>query len=144
MVPIGARVQPSSGFILDGVGYFHGHTWPDKKLLDANLLVAGHMHPALRLKDPLGHLPTRRVWARMPLSSDAVFRQYGLDKAPEMVVMPAFNDLCGGLPLNEIADDDCRGPIMVIGDIDRAQIYLLDGTDLGTLKRIRYAQKRQG
>ena len=30
MAPGGSRVHPSSGLIIDGVGYFHGHTWPDK------------------------------------------------------------------------------------------------------------------
>jgi len=29
--PPGARLRPSSGFVLDGVGYFHGHTWPMKR-----------------------------------------------------------------------------------------------------------------
>ncbi len=144
MAPIGVRVQPSSGFVLDGVGYFHGHTWPDKKLLDADLLVAGHLHPALKLKDPLGHHQTRRVWARMPLLSQAVMQQYGFQAAPELIVVPAFNDLCGGLPMNELSAEDERGPILALGDLDRAQIYLLDGTDLGTLKEIRSVQKMQG
>ena len=30
-------------------------------------LVAGHLHPAVRLKDPLGHSLTRPVWARARL-----------------------------------------------------------------------------
>ena len=35
MAPLGVRVRPSSGFVLDGVGYFHGHTWPDEKVMRA-------------------------------------------------------------------------------------------------------------
>ncbi len=60
MAPAGVRVRPSSGFVLDDVGYFHGHTWPDQKILGADLLVAAHLHPAVRLKDPLGYSITRR------------------------------------------------------------------------------------
>ncbi|HSD58409.1 MAG TPA: metallophosphoesterase [Methanotrichaceae archaeon] len=141
LAPNGSRVHPSSGLVIDGVGYFHGHTWPDRKLLSAELLVAGHIHPAVRLKDPLGSSRNRRAWARVPLSPAAVERQYGLGmSAPEMVVVPAFNDLCGGLPLNEAPEDE-RGPILTLADMDDARIFLLDGTDLGRLRSIRSAHK---
>jgi len=143
--PLGSRVHPSSGIVIDGVGYFHGHTWPDKELLSAELLVAGHIHPAVRLKDPLGSSRNRRAWARATLSQAAVERQYGPElrpgmSAPEMVVVPAFNDLCGGLPLNETNEDE-RGPVLTLADMADARIFLLDGTDLGRLRNIRSAYK---
>ena len=53
--------------------------------------------------------------------------------------MPAFNPLCGGLALNEPAED-MRGPLLAMADMERARLYLLDGTDLGQLARIRAAQ----
>ncbi|HPM27281.1 MAG TPA: TetR family transcriptional regulator, partial [Methanothrix sp.] len=40
MAPPGVQVRPSTGFVQDGVGYFHGHTWPDEKILRAGLLAA--------------------------------------------------------------------------------------------------------
>jgi metallophosphoesterase superfamily enzyme len=142
MAPLGTRIHPSSGFVLDGVGYFHGHTWPDQRLLNADVLVAAHLHPAVRLKDPLGHLVTRRAWVRASLSSSALERQYGESlHAPDLIIVPAFNDLCGGLPLNDLREDE-RGPVMALADLDDAKISLLDGTDLGSLRSIRSAQKR--
>ncbi len=142
LAPQGTRVHLSSGLILDGVGYFHGHTWPDKALLSAaELLVAGHIHPAVRLKDPLGCSCNRRVWVRAALSPTDIERQYGMvASAPEMVVVPAFNDLCGGLPLNDLCEDE-RGPIPILADMDDARIFLLDGTDLGRLHCIRSVHK---
>jgi putative SbcD/Mre11-related phosphoesterase len=141
LAPQGTRVHLSSGIVIDGAGYFHGHTWPDRELLSAELLVAGHIHPAVRLKDPLGISHNERAWARATLSPAAVERQYGTAmSAPEMVIVPAFNDLCGGLPLNEICEDE-RGPILTLADMDGARIFLLDGTDLGRLRNIRYARK---
>jgi putative SbcD/Mre11-related phosphoesterase len=131
LAPPGTRVVPSSGYILDDVGYFHGHTWPDPELFYSDLMVAGHIHPAIRLRDPLGHFITRPAWVRAPLSAAALEAQYGQKlPAPKMVIVPAFNDLCGGLPLNESKEDE-RGPILTMADLDRARIYLLDGTDLG-------------
>lgn len=143
--PLGSRVHPSSGIVIDDVGYFHGHTWPDRELLSAELLVAGHIHPAVRLKDPICSLRNKRAWARVSLDPAAIEQQYGPGlrpglTAPEMVVVPAFNDLCGGLPLNEINDDE-RGPILTLADMDNARIFLLDGTDLGRLRSIRFAHK---
>lgn len=143
LAPPGTRVMPSSGYILDGVGYFHGHTWPAPALFNSDMLVAGHIHPAIRLRDPLGHSVTKPVWARTPLSAAAVEAQYRQKlPSPEMVIVPAFNHLCGGLPLNKPGEDE-RGPILIMADLDMARIYLLDGTDLGSLGAIK-ARECQG
>jgi putative SbcD/Mre11-related phosphoesterase len=145
LAPGGSRVHSPSGIIIDGIGYFHGHTWPGKELLKAKLMVAGHIHPAVRLKDPVGFLPNRRVWARAALSVHVMEQQYGCSpeadmSLPEIVIVPAFNDLCGGLPLNEPMEDE-RGPILALAEMDCAHIFLLDGTNLGKLRHIRSAGK---
>ena len=152
MAPPGVRVRASSGIVLDGVGYFHGHTWPDVGVLQADLLVCAHLHPAIRLKDPLGCSFTRRVWARGPRACEGAHDQeahgrvgkvLGAPPPSEIIIMPAFNDLCGGLALNEPCDEK-RGPILSLPDMDRLRIYLLDGTDLGLLGEIKAALERQG
>ena len=140
MAPEGVRVRPSSGFVLDGVGYFHGHTWPDKKVMRAGSLVAGHLHPAIRLPDPLGHSSSRPVWARTRLMSATMQEHYGFTKDSDIIIVPAFNILCGGLPLNEPIED-LRGPLLVMADWEKARLYLLDGTDLGLLEEIKVAQR---
>ncbi|MDQ1262174.1 MAG: uncharacterized protein QG575_1355 [Euryarchaeota archaeon] len=141
MTPQGARVRPSSGFVLDGVGYFHGHTWPDEKVMRAKALVAGHLHPAVRLPDPLGRSPSRPVWAKTRLVSRVVQEHYGFVRDSEIIIAPAFNILCGGLPLNEPVEE-MRGPLLAMADWDEARIYMLDGTDLGTLAEIKSAAKK--
>ena len=141
MAPQGARVRPASGFVLDGVGYFHGHTWPDEKVMRAESMVAGHLHPAIRLPDPLGRSPSRPVWAKTRLMSEAVQEHYGFARDCEIIIAPAFNILCGGLPLNEPVEE-MRGPLLTIADWDGARLYLQDGTDLGTLAEIKAVQKK--
>jgi hypothetical protein len=140
MAPLGVRVRPASGFVLDGVGYFHGHTWPDEKVIGAKALVAGHLHPAIRLPDPLGHSSSRSVWAKTRLLSRAVQEHYGFARDSEIIVAPAFNQLCGGLPLNEPVEE-MRGPLLAMADWENARLYLLDGTDLGTLAEIKSGAK---
>jgi metallophosphoesterase superfamily enzyme len=138
-----ARVHPSTGFILDGVGYFHGHTWPDPKIFSANLLIAAHLHPAVRLIDPLGHPQTRRVWIRAHLSAEAAGSHYGraVPSLP-LVIVPAFNLLCGGLSLNELTEGE-RGPLPTMADLNQARAYLMDGTDLGRIEETRPLRNRQ-
>ena len=137
LAPPGTRVMPSSGYVLDGVGYFHGHTWPDPKLFSSDILVAGHIHPAIKLRDSLGHSVNRPVWTRSPLRAEAVEAQYKQKLSlPEILIVPAYNDLFGGLPLNEPGENE-RGPVLTMADMERARIYLLDGTDLGILGAIK-------
>jgi putative SbcD/Mre11-related phosphoesterase len=137
MAPIGIKVHESSGFVLDGIGYFHGHTWPDQKLFESEALVAGHIHPAVRLRDPLGCALTRPAWIRAKLLPNILESQYGRkSSALEVILVPAFNALCGGLPLNQSIEEE-RGPIIALTDLDQARVYLLDGTNLGRLSEIK-------
>jgi putative SbcD/Mre11-related phosphoesterase len=142
LAPPGTKVQPSSGYILDGVGYFHGHTWPDAELFSSDMLVAGHIHPAVRLRDPLGHGIARPAWVRAPICSGCVEAHYKKKlPAPEMIIVPAFNDLCGGLSLNEAQENE-DGPVLTMASLDQARIYLLDGSDLGNLDSIKAKRDR--
>lgn len=137
LAPMGTRIRSSTGFVLDGVGYFHGHTWPDKSLLNAKTVVSGHLHPGVRLKEPVGHPMTKRTWVRTHLKEKSLQEQYGVEiSAPGMIVVPAFNDLCGGLPLNEPMETE-KGPLPKIIDLEASRLYLLDGTDLGNLSGIK-------
>jgi metallophosphoesterase superfamily enzyme len=138
-----ASFHPSTGFILDGVGYFHGHTWPDPEIFSASMLIAAHLHPAVRLIDPLGHPQTRRVWIRANLSPEAARSHYAMAvPSLELVVVPAFNPLCGGLPLNELTEGE-RGPLPTMADLSQARAYLMDGSDLGRIKEIKSVWSRQ-
>jgi metallophosphoesterase superfamily enzyme len=140
LAPKKIEIHPASGFVLDGVGYFHGHTWPAPDLFEAEALVASHLHPAVRLADRLGSGPPERAWVRAPLSIDGLRGEYGRDlKSPEMTIVPAYNPLCGGYPLDSAARED-RGPLPKMARLERGRIYLLDGTDLGRLDRIRTVQ----
>ena len=138
MAPPGVRVHPSTGIVREGRGYFHGHTWPEEKVVRSGFMVAAHLHPAVRLKDPLGNFQTHPVWARAPIQSEVVEEHYGFASSGEIIIMPAFNPLCGGLALNEPAED-MRGPLPAMANMEHARLYLLDGTDLGLLAEIKAA-----
>ena len=145
LAPPGVVVHPPTGAVIDSVGYFHGHTWPGPEIFEAEILVASHLHPAVRLADWIGSGPPERAWVRTPLSKEGLREEYGRDiEGPEMTIVPAYNPLCGGYPLDAVTRED-RGPIPRMARLDLARVYLLDGTDLGRLDRIRLVQaKRTG
>ncbi len=47
------ELLPMRGALIDGIGYLHGHTYPDPALL-GHLLVIGHHHPMVTLRDEVG------------------------------------------------------------------------------------------
>jgi len=144
------RVHSARGAVLDGVGYFHGHTWPAPELLAASYVVVAHNHPTVRFTDTFGYSIVEPAWIRTKFNADALKARFGnLDfddpaqwAGPELFIMPAFNELCGGVPFNESTKEDLLGPVFSSGgiELENAEIYLLDGTRLGLLKNIRKLQ----
>jgi len=142
LVPRNVTVHGMRGFVLDGVGYFHGHTWPDVKLLSASCIVMSHNHPAIRFTDSLGHGVSEPAWIRTHFMEKAVREHYGEFgdwTNPEVIIMPAFNELCGGIPFNESLHEELLGPVFANHaiELEKARAFLLDGTDVGTIRGIR-------
>ena len=85
------RVHSARGAVLDGVGYFHGHTWPAPELLAASHVVTAHNHPTVRFTDAFGYSIVEPAWVRTKFKSDVLKGRFGnLD----------FENRCTGLILN--------------------------------------------
>ena len=124
-------VLPPTGARLGPFGMFHGHTWPDTTVLEAPVVCMGHEHPSVRLADEVGGRRIERVWLRGELDGTSlVDRDEKLAAIDgELVVFPAFNDLCGGTWVN-VPEQAFLSPILPQALPD-ATAYLLDGTNLG-------------
>ncbi len=159
----GVEIHSSKGIILGEdykIAIFHGHAWPKAKALEADCLIAGHNHPTVLLRTPLGIRMVQRAWvkgvadpvrlAKAFLEQDAVKfegdpvaafnEQYDAEMgSPEMILMPTFNDLLGGLPVNGEAPQSLLGPMLRRNAIktDDFEVYLLDGTYLGKVGFLR-------
>lgn len=135
-------VHAPTGVLREGVGYFHGHSWPSSVLLrGARTLVVGHLHPGFRLAPSERGARTgkERCWVRtrLPeLSAGAKRRRrrHPLPRAREIVVLPAYNPLCASEALNR--EEPRRGHRFLVRRFlcrGSSRAYLLDGTDLGEL-----------
>ncbi|MGB9927782.1 MAG: metallophosphoesterase [Methanosarcina sp.] len=144
------KIYSARGAVIDGVGYFHGHTWPAPELLAASHVIIAHNHPTIRFTDAFGYSTVEPAWIRTKFRTDVMGDHFGiLDfenptqwANPDLFIMPAFNELCGGVPFNESTREDLLGPAFSSGgiELENAEVYLLDGTRLGLLKNIRKLQ----
>ncbi len=139
--PFDVELHPSKGCRISDVGLMHGHTWPASELLSCRYVLMGHNHPAIRLVDPLGYPSTKPAWIRTYFVED-VFKKRHLNLESwansVVIIMPAFNELAGGIAFNEASYDTLVGPLFASRAImlEQAQAYLLDGTYLGTIEQL--------
>lgn len=141
-LPREVRVHSAEGAVRDSVGIFHGHCWPERRVLRAPMLVTGHLHPGFRFA-PTPDQPSgkRRCWVRVQFAPGALdLSRRGRKSRPrdapphELIVLPAFNPLAGTESLNRERPRRGRSFLfqrfLARGD---ARAYLLDGTDVGRL-----------
>jgi putative SbcD/Mre11-related phosphoesterase len=139
ILPEEVDVHDPVGFELDGVGFTHGYAWPSQEAMDTEVLCMGHIHPSVMFVDRLGLRITKRCWLRSEFKGGG--KRY--DGYPnELVVIPSFNDFCGGFPVNSPRIRP-MGPILKSGlvDLEDSRVYLLNGLDLGKLRNLVVQQK---
>ncbi len=166
MLPENVEMHPATGVALGDVGLFHGHKWPSPALLGCKTLVMGHLHPVVVLRDAAGFKLSRQAWMRVEVDSELLARvllqkhgikvngslegtlkrHYGVASlAKQLFIMPSFNDFLGGRAVNEPGrrretdSETLIGPVLRSNavNVDDSELYLLDGTFLGTLRQLR-------
>jgi putative SbcD/Mre11-related phosphoesterase len=166
MLPEDVKMYPAGGVALGDVGLFHGHKWPSPTLLGCRTLVMGHLHPVVVFRDPAGFKINRQAWMRVDCDGEALAKtllqkhgvkiegtveetlrkHYGVEiRASEVFIMPSFNDFLGGRAVNEtrprkeIGAEALIGPVLRSDavDVEDAELFLLDGAFVGTLKQLR-------
>ena len=165
LLPENVQLLPATGTVVGDIGLFHGHKWPSPTLLKCKTLMMAHVHPVVIFRDPSGFKITRQVWVKTKCNVDqlskTLLQKHGIkvEGSPEATVkkhynfkpqtaqvfiMPSFNDFLGGRAINETrlgkeGQEQMIGPMLRSGiiDMDNAEVYLLDGTFLGTLSHLR-------
>ncbi len=123
---IDVEVAPATGIVRQEYGLLHGHTKPGKSLSKCKSLLIGHNHPTVNFRDDLGTVSSRQAWV------------VGTDGNREIILMPHFNPVIGGWPVNEMkSEKDLLGPMAKSIDLNKAKAFLLDGTDLGEVKNLK-------
>jgi putative SbcD/Mre11-related phosphoesterase len=166
LLPENVKIFPPTGVTFGDVGLFHGHAWPAPELLECRSLISGHVHPTVLIRDPMGFRMTRQVLVKAPCDGMQLARsllnhlgakkkgnkvsavleeRYKVKvKVSQLFIMPSFNQFLGGRPINERRKEKRKsgafiGPILRSGcvNMDEAEVYLLDGTFLGTVDQLK-------
>lgn len=114
-----------------GVGLLHGHAWPAVQLMTCELLLCGHSHPAVALVDRWQGVSVEPAWLHCDVNEDAARQRYGQFEATKAVVVPAFNPLLGGTPVNT---EGLLGPMRRLLRWQEGRVFLGDGVFLGAVK----------
>jgi hypothetical protein len=134
------EVLPGDGARFGPVGLLHGHTWPARDLLSAEVVCVGHEHPTVRLEDSVGGSRAEKAWLRGPLRPDPFADQADCAVAdldwrnPELIVFPTFTERSGGTWIN-VEGQDFLSPFLPAG-LASGEAYLLDGTRLGSYRSV--------
>jgi putative SbcD/Mre11-related phosphoesterase len=147
LLPNGVKLEPQQGVMVGDVGLFHGHAWPDIRMLNCKTLVIGHVHPVITFRDHTGYRVTSQVWIKAPCNNitlaKAILRRYKIKfkdeeealrilseeystqpRVENLIIMPSFNEFLGGRAVNKIsivrdeALKDFIGPILRSGSIN--------------------------
>lgn len=122
------ELLPADGVVIDGVGYLHGHTHP-APALRGGLVVAGHLHPAVTLCDEVGcSLRAEPAYVYTPLTGEY--------EGTRLLAIPAACEFSGGVDVLELPESGL-GPLARCIDEEHAEVWLRDGTYIGTFEEIR-------
>ncbi|MFQ5969252.1 MAG: metallophosphoesterase [Nitrososphaerales archaeon] len=149
--------------IVDGrkkISLIHGHAWPQPESFACDELIMAHHHFTIMLRDSSGLKSFEPIWVITRWNKNKIVRSYlrarGIKarsdpfkvfkknfgiyvKSPKIIVMPTFNNMLGGIAINQKeSDSKYVGPIFSSGGVDMrtSELYLLDGTYLGKLSQL--------
>ncbi len=128
--------------VIGGYAFLHGHRWPSDEAMRSDYIFAGHNHVAVSLRDKNNAFYNQKAWLVSKFN-----KKPGLERYPDanknivFVVLPAFNDLIVGMPVNDLKGDNLS-PLFrnKIFDYRSAKVYSLHGEMIGTpsgIKRVK-------
>lgn len=134
LLPSKIHLHPSTGFVFEEIGFTHGHRKPSNEVMRCDQIIIGHTHPTVMLTDRLGYRRFEQCWLRGAPLQDMLKEKYPHSSISQILLMPAFNPLCGGIAVNH---DSLLGPFGSLIDVENADLYLLDGSSLGKVKNLK-------
>ena len=114
----GKGISIKKSFSVGDYLFTHGNM---KVKTKKKIIVVGHNHLCVRFRDDVNAVYNEPVWVK------------GRAGDKKVIIMPAFNELCGYYPANK---GNFHGPVasQLTGD---AKVYMLSGLDIGRIKDLK-------
>jgi len=100
--------------LLEDIAFFHGHLDPHVLPEEARLIVTGHEHPSVVIRDDLGFRHRYKAFLE------------GTWKGRELVVLPSVSPLALGSDVNELPPSELLSPILRSSELEAFVPYLID------------------
>ena len=141
-IPSNVDFHGPDGFRIGNFCFLHGHAWPSKEMTDCEYVVMAHLHPMIELFSN-GVRHSEACWIRAKIDRKAADKHYKTKTSfKEVIVMPAFNPLLGGVAINSKGFKPHDPIINNLIDLDGSDIFLQDGTHMGRLKDLKNQKKK--
>ncbi|MDD1707773.1 MAG: metallophosphoesterase [Methanoregulaceae archaeon] len=123
------------GAVIDGTGYVHGHMYP-AGCLAGRLIIAGHHHPMVCIRDEVGCALRSPAYLFSPLNEACIGfpPDQGEREGSRVLFMPSFNELTGYDIMRTV--EEPFSPLSRCMNPGEAEVLLPDGTFLGPLKAL--------
>ncbi len=128
------ELLPMNGALIDGTGYFHGHTIPDSSLL-GHLILCGHHHPVVNIYDAVGCSLRGTPGYLLAEIDPSVWGPAPADPT-RVLLVPAFYELAGGMDIRLIPGGRIS-PIAKAILTETAEVFLKDGTYVAPFAELR-------
>jgi hypothetical protein len=138
LAPKDVDIYEPLGFKLGDILLMHGQSWPDEKDLDAKYIIMGHVHPSVQFLTGKFRA-VEPCWLKCKIDNKKLEEKFEIKtNFKQGIVMPAFNHLIGGMAFNS-KDFEPLGPLLKneVLKWKEAEVYLLDGTFLGNLNKLK-------
>ena len=116
LVPHKDIIKVKNSIVIGDYFITHGHR---KITTKKPYVIIAHNQPGIKFRDKIGAVYTLPCWVRGQLNK------------AEVIIMPAFNPLSGSTIVNH---DKMLGPVAKNLNKSNVHVFLLDGTDIGTIK----------
>lgn len=127
------EILSKSGVLIDGVGYMHGHTYPNR-CLQGHLIISGHHHPLVTIRDRVGCALRAPGYLLAPVDDTCL--QFPGSKennrgTTRVLFIPALNELAGYDILQTAKEP--FSPLSRCMNPAESEVFLADGTFIGGL-----------
>ena len=127
------EILPRQGAIVDGTGYVHGHMYPDPSL-SGHLIIAGHHHPIVSLRDEVGCAMRSPAYLFSPVDEQCLGFPPADREPTRVLFMPAFNELSGYDLMRTVHEP--FSPLSRCVRWEAAEVFLPDGTFVGLVSSL--------
>jgi len=129
LTPRDVEIHGSAGVAWGDAWLTHGSAKLPEEASSSRLIVMGHVHPSVRLRDAMGYRYSFQVWLSGPMK--------GRNKR-SIVVLPSFNKYIGQLVMNEPTRATLRGPLLSqrLVELGELEVHTLEGHLLGKLREL--------